>query len=136
MTIVVVIVVTLSAAWIISLRLKRTIQNRRAIGQSITLQYADQNESIAKQLPRNGIIKDKISIGRTSDNFVVTLDRPINVEDGHVSEVVIRHRHIGQYIGSTKEIHVHLLIPKVKLVKDEYLVDDFMHAAWLTIKAN
>jgi hypothetical protein len=130
----VIVISTLLAVWIIYLRLKGTIQNRRAIGQKVILKYADQNDSIAKELPRTGVIKEKIRIEKTDDNFVIKLDKPINFENDDFNEVVIRHRHVGQYIGSTKEIDVHLLIPRVSLAKDKYLTDDFSHVAWLTIK--
>jgi hypothetical protein len=129
-----IIILTLLTAWILYLRLKSTIQNGRAIGQKVILKYADQNDSIAKELPRTGIIKEKIRIEKTNDNFVVKLDRPINFENDDFYEIIIKHRHVGQYVGSTKEIDVHLLIPRVKLVKDKYLTDDFSHVAWLTLK--
>ena len=109
----VIVISTLLTVWIIYLRLKGTIQNRRAIGQKVILRYADQNDSIAKELPRTGVIKEKIRIEKTDDNFVIKLDKPINFENDDFKKVVIRHRHVGQYIGSTKEIDVHLLIPRV-----------------------
>ena len=122
----VIVISTLLTVWIIYLRLKGTIQNRRAIGQKVILKYADQNDSIAKELPRTGVIKEKIRIEKTDDNFVIKLDKPINFENDDFNEVVIRHRHVGQYIGSTKEIDVHLLIPRDSLAKDKYLIDDLV----------
>lgn len=131
---VLVIILTLLASWTIYLRLKRKIQNGRAIGQRVVLGYSDQNTDIEKEPPRTGLIKGKIKIEKTDDNFIVKLDRPINYDNYDFDEIVIRHRHVGHYIGSTSEIDVHLLLPRVKLVKDKYLFDDFSHVAWLTLK--
>jgi hypothetical protein len=130
----IIIILTLLTTWIIYLRLKSKIQNRRAIGRQIILSYSDQNTTIEKELPRTGIIKEKIKIERTDDNFVIKLDQPINFENYDFDEVVVRHRHVGHYVGSNKEVDVHLLIPRVKLVKDKYQFDDFNHVAWLTLK--
>ncbi|MBI3220530.1 MAG: hypothetical protein HYZ44_13535 [Bacteroidetes bacterium] len=131
---VLLIILTLLAMRIVIFAIKKRIQNRIAIGLPITLSYADHNTTIEKELPRTGIIKDKIRIDKTKDNFVVQLDRPINFENYDFDEVVVRNRHVAQYIGRTGEIDVHLLIPRVKLVKEKYKIDDFSHVAWLTLK--
>ena len=131
---IIIIILTLLASWTIYLRLKSKIQNERAIGQRVVLKYADQNTTIENELPRTGLIKSKIKIEKTGDNFLVKLDRPINYDNYDFDEIVIRHRHVGRYIGSTNEIDVHLLLPRVKLVKDKYQFDDFSHVAWLTLK--
>lgn len=131
---IILIILTLLTAWIVYLQAKSKIQNKKAIGQRVTLEYADQNDGITSQLPRTGIIKNKIKIDKTNDNFVVKLDRPIHFESYDFEEIVVRHRHVGRYIGSTEEIDVHLLLPRVKLVKDKYLFDDFSHVAWLTLR--
>lgn len=133
MTIIIIILI-LVTSWIIYLQLKSKIQNRRAIGQRVVLKYADQNATIEKELPRTGLIKRKIKIEKTDDNFLVKLDRPINYDNYDFDEIVIRHRHVGHYIGSTNEVDVHLLLPRVKFVKDKYQLDDFSHVAWLTLK--
>jgi hypothetical protein len=134
MTTLIIILTLLTVGIFYLQQKKKATQNDRAIGQKVILKYADQNDSIAKELPRTGIIKGKIKIEKTTDNFVVKLDRPINFENDDFYEIVVKHRHVGQYIGSTKEIDVHLLMPRVKLVKDKYLIDDFSHVAWLTLK--
>jgi hypothetical protein len=125
---------TLLASWIVYLKLKSKIQNGRAIGQRVVLKYADQNTTIENELPRTGLIKRKIPIGKTDDNFLIKLEQPINYDNYNFDEIVVRHRHVGRYIGSTSEIDVHLLLPRVKLVKDTYQFDDFSHVAWLTLK--
>lgn len=131
---VLIIILTLLTALTAYFQLKSKIQNKRSIGQKIILEYADQNDTIASELPRTGVIKDKIKIGKTGDNFVVKLDRPIHFDNYDFDEIIVKHRHVGHYIGSTKEVDVHLLLPRVKLVKDKYLIDDFSHVAWLTLR--
>lgn len=133
MTLVITILVLL-ASWVFYLHLKSKIQNGRAIGQRVVLKYADQNTEIENQLPRTGLIKRKITIGKTYDSFIIKLDEPINYDNNDFDEIVVRHRHVGRYIGSTSEIHVHLLLPRVELVNDTYQIDDFIHVAWLTLK--
>lgn len=133
MTLVITILVLL-ASWIVYLHLKSKIQNGRAIGQRVVLKYADQNTKIENQLPRTGLIKRKITIGKTDDSFLIKLDQPINYDSNDFDEIIVRHRHVGRYIGSTSKINVHLLLPRVELVKDTYQVDDFSHVAWLTLK--
>lgn len=130
----IVTILTLLASWIVYLQLKSKIQNGRAIGQRVVLKYADQNTTIENQLPRTGLIKRKIAIGKTENNFLIKLDQPINYDNNDFDEIIVKHRHVGRYIGSKSEINVHLLLPKVELIKDTYQVDNFSHVAWLTLK--
>ena len=98
------------------------------------LVYVDQNESIKNELPRKGTIQCKLRIGNKSDNFIINLDEPIFHDNSTFNKVVIRERHLGEYIGSNNETGVHLLLPKQKTITDRNSWDSFDHTAWLTIK--
>jgi hypothetical protein len=122
------------ALWVIYSRLRKKELNKKAIGRIVTLGYADHNTLIAKELPRRGKIASTINIESKVDNFVVDLDEPIYFDNYDFKEIVVRERHAGNYIGSKAETHVHLLLPRVKLLKNHYHFDDFSHVAWLTLK--
>jgi hypothetical protein len=100
----------------------------------VTLNYADQNDLIERELPRTGRITRVIDIEGKVDNFLIDLDQPIYFDNYGFREIVVRERHVGHYIGLDTETQVHLLLPRIKLVKDKYKFDDFSHVAWLTLK--
>ncbi len=131
---ILVFIFFLLTSLIIYIWLKRKIYNNRAISQRVVLTYADQNFLIEQELPKTGVIHSKIRIGKTNDNFIVQLDIPMKYGTISFSEIVIRHRHVNHFIGSASPIHVHLLLPKVKLAQDTYQFDDFNHAAWLIVE--
>jgi hypothetical protein len=128
------IILTILVLWIIYSRLRKKQLNKKAIGRQVTLNYADQNDLIERELPRTGRITKTIDIESKADNFLIDLDQPIYFDNYDFREIVVRERHTGHYIGSDRETHVHLLLPKIKLVKDKYKFDDFSHVAWLTLK--
>jgi hypothetical protein len=128
------IILTILVSWIIYSRLRKKQLNKKAIGRLVTLVYADQNAIIEKELPRTGKITKTINVEGKIDNFVVDLDQPFYFDNYDFKEIVIRERHAGHYIGSNEETHVHLLLPRVKLMKDQYKFDDFSHVAWLIVK--
>ena len=108
--------------------------NNAAVGRRVLLTYAGRNDEIKNELRWTGTIHRKLRIGSKSDNFVIILNEPIIHKHSVFSEVVVRERMLGKYIGSSKPTEVHLFLPKRKMIKGKYKWDSFEHAAWLTIQ--
>jgi hypothetical protein len=127
------IIIGLILTWITYLRTKKYINHRRAIGQTITIKYADQNFSFETIFPKTGKITKLIKVGKQI-MFILDLDISFGYDKGNFKEIVIAERHVGSYIGTNAEIDVHVLLPKMKLTKEKYLITDFDHVVWATIK--
>jgi hypothetical protein len=114
---------------------EKRVLNNGAVGRKVLLTYADRNDKIKNELQWTGTIQRKLRIGNKSDNFVINLNEPIIHNHSVFSEVVVRERLLGRYIGSNKPTEVHLFLPKQKMVnyKGKYKWDSFNHVAWFTI---
>ena len=108
--------------------------NKVAVGRRVLLSYADQNDLIKTELPRTGTIQRTVRIGSKSDNFLIILDEPIVFKNSSFTQIVVRERILGNYIGSNKDTDAHLLLPKHLPIGDKEKWDSFDHSAWLTIR--
>lgn len=108
---------------------KKHVSRKKAIGQKVRLEYADHNYEYENILPIDGVITKELIIDKAIF-YVIELDIPIKGR----SKILIKARHVGKYVGSDKEIDVHLLLPKVELNKTSYSLDDFIHEVWATVK--
>jgi hypothetical protein len=109
------------------------VLNNGAVGRKVLLTYAGRNDKIKNELRWTGTIQRKLRIGNKSDNFVINLNEPIIHNHSVFSEVVVRERLLGKYIGSNKPTEVRLFLPRQKMTKDKYKWKSFDHVAWLTI---
>ncbi|SHH91017.1 hypothetical protein SAMN04488109_6020 [Chryseolinea serpens] len=112
---------------------EKRVLNGVAIGRKVLLTYADQNNEMKSELQWTGIVQRKLRIGNKSDNFVINLNEPIIHHNSVFSEVVVRERRLGNYIGSNKPTAVQLLLPKQGMRKDKYKWDAFDHVGGLTL---
>ena len=113
---------------------EKRVLNNVAVGRKVLLTYAGRNDKIKNDLRWTGTIQRKLRIGSKSDNFVINLNEPIIHNNSVFSEVVVRERLLGRYIGSNKPTEVHLFLPRQKLNKDRYKWDSFDQVGWLTIQ--
>jgi hypothetical protein len=110
---------------------EKTVLNNAAVGRKVLLTYGDPSDGTRSELQWKGTIQRKVRIGNTFDNFVITLNEPIIHNQSAFSEVVVRERLLGKYIGSNKATEVHLLLPKQKMTEDKFKWDAFEQSAWL-----
>ncbi len=115
------------------LRFKKFYAHKNSIGQHIIINYFDQNIYIENTFPLKGIISRKIKIGMGTF-FIVNLDNSFIYNDKEYNTIIIKERHVGYYIGQNKEIHVHVLLPKIKLDNRSYSLKDFDHVVWAIIE--
>ncbi len=127
------IIIGLILTWIVYLKTKKYFAHRKALGQRVTIKYADQNYNFETIFPKTGTITDFIKVGKQS-MFVLDLDNSFGYDKGDFKKNVITERHIGRYIGTKDEIDVHVLLPKMELTKEKYLFNDFDHVVWATVK--
>lgn len=111
---------------------EKRVLNGVAIGRKVLLTY-DQNNEMKSELQWTGTIRRTMRIGNRSDNFVVNLNEPIIHHNSVFSEVVVRERRLGKYIGSNKPTEVQLLLPKRGVMNDKYKWDAFDRVGGLTI---
>jgi len=113
---------------------QKRVLNSGAVGRKVLLTYGGRNDKLKNKLQWTGTIQRKLRIGSKSDNFVINLNEPIIHNNSVFSEVVVRERLLGKYIGSNKATAVHLFLPKQKMIEHKYKWDSFEHVAWLTIQ--
>jgi len=113
---------------------EKRVLNNVALGRKVLLTYTGQKGKIKNELRWTGTIHRKLKIGRKSDNFAIYLNEPIIHNNSVFSEVVVRGRLLGKYIGSNKATEVHLFLPKQKMIKRKYKWDAFEHVAGVTIQ--
>lgn len=128
------IILTIGVGYTVYSRIKKFELNKAAVGRKVLLSYTDRNDIIKAEMPRTGVIKRMLRIGRKMDNFVIKLDEPIVFNNSNFNEVVVRERILGSYIGSNKKTDVHLLLPKGKDISEKEKWDSFEHVAWLNIR--
>jgi len=127
------IIIGLIILWIIYSKITQAVRHKNAIGQQMIVNYFDQNHHFETIFPKKGILTEKIKIGKVKRFFVVDFDVPFNYDNREFKKIVIQERHLRNYIGSDKEVHVHVLLPKTTLDKDKYSFDQFDHVVWATI---
>ncbi|WP_164731718.1 hypothetical protein [Flagellimonas beolgyonensis] len=111
---------------------KKAIQHRNAIGQKVTVDYADHNTIFQSIFPKTGIIKSKLKIDNGTF-FTLELEDFFNYDGNTFKTLIVKERHYARYIGSKKRIDVHVLLPKISLNKSSYTRSEFDHAVWATI---
>jgi hypothetical protein len=129
-TILIIIIGLWGFTWV-----KRTSTHHKAIGSHVTVNYFDQNFDFESIFPATGTITRQIYINNTVF-FVVLLEKTFIYYNTEYKDIIIKERHAGQFIGSTNEIHIHVLLPKVTLEKDQYKFDDFEQVVWATVKCD
>jgi hypothetical protein len=112
---------------------EKRVLNHIAVGRRVLLTYANRNPDIKSELQWTGIVQRKLRIGNRSDNFVIRLNEPIIHHNSVFSEIVVRERMLGKYIGSNKPTAVRLLLPKQGTRKKKYKWDAFDRVGELTI---
>ncbi len=127
------IIIGLIFVWIIYSKARKYFCHKRAIGQYVTINYADQNISFETIFPKTGTIKKSIKVDNQT-MFVVELDNLINYKLDSYERIVIVERHTGKYIGARTETNVHVLLPKIELTKENYTLKNFEHAVWATLE--
>lgn len=129
------IIIGLILTWIIYFKAKKYFKHRQAIGQRVIIEYADQNTDFETIFPKTGTIIGFIKVGK-KNMFILDLDTSFGYGEGDFKKIIIAERHVGCYIGTKGEIDVHVLLPKMELTKDKYLLNDFYHVVWARIKPN
>ena len=102
-------------------------------GRKVKIKYEDQNEDFKTILPVTGFLTEKIKI-ENGIFHVVSLDHPIKYENRSFEKIMIRERHLGKVINEKTDVDIHLLLPKTKIDKEIYKLDQFDHVAWGSIR--
>lgn len=98
----------------------------------VRIEYFDQNETFAAQLPREGLI---VATPRASDSsvdwYLVLLDAPVVSEGAEHASVLIASRWKGKPIvgGQPASVFI-LLVPPGQVVTDGFSYKQFVHVAW------
>ena len=129
----IIILLLIFILWRLYLWFKKWYLNKKAIGKRFSIHYFDQNINFENIFPLNGIITEKIKIGKGLF-FVMKLDNSFAYDFGNCDTICIRERHLGFYIGSKKPVHVHVLLPKIDLNLKKYKFKQFDHVVWAEIK--
>ena len=98
----------------------------------MTIDYYAQNRDFEKIFPKKGEIRGTIKIGRQK-LFLLDLDDPFTYKNSDFKNIAIRERLFTDYIGENDEVQVHVFLPKTRLDKDQYKIEDFHHVAWATV---
>lgn len=114
-------------------KFNRSIKHKDIIGKKVLVSYWDQNTDFEAIFPMTGILTEKIKVG-TQDFFIVQFDKSFVYHNRDYEKIAIKERHIGNYIGSDGEVHVHVFLPKKELMQDQYELADFDHVVWATVK--
>jgi hypothetical protein len=113
------------------------------VGQRITVDYFDQNDSFKSILPRSGRIVREISLTDWDRGWnLLQLDEPFDFqhqiaepyvfENMHVTHLLIKSRWDGFAIGADEATSVFvLLVPDPSICADENVSSkDFIHVCW------
>ncbi len=99
----------------------------------LRIEYFDQNESFAKQLPREGLV---VAAPQSCDSplhwHLVQLDAPVVYEQVEHTLLLLAARWEGYPIGSTEPTSVFILLvpPSSSAVTDGFSHRHFPHIAW------
>jgi len=99
----------------------------------LRIEYFDQNESFAKQLPREGLVVAKPKSGDSALPWhLVQLDAPVVYEQTEHTLVLLAARWEGYPIGGTEPASVFILLvpPSISTVTDGFSHKQFPHIAW------
>ena len=113
------------------------------IGQEITVEYFDQNESFKHLLPRSGRIVRAVSLEDWGAGwYLLELDAPFDYQhkvaepyvfrELHITHLLIKSRWKGFDIGGVEPTSVFvLLVPDLAILeKDNISGKDFIHICW------
>jgi hypothetical protein len=113
------------------------------VGQQITVEYFDQNESFKTLLPRSGRIVKELSLTDWGPGWkLIDLDEPFDYQHKmgdpyvfralHVTQLLIKSRWEGFPIGGAEPTSVFvLLVPDpLVLTKGNPSSKDFFHVCW------
>lgn len=98
----------------------------------LRIEYFDQNESFASQLPRLGTIEHELVFSDSAGPwFLVKLDSPVLYEGQSCSRLLLGSRWDGYPIGGQEVTSVFiLLVPEGLVLKPDQSRNEFTHVAW------
>jgi hypothetical protein len=113
------------------------------IGQEITVEYFDQNESFKSFLPRSGRLVREVSLEDWGVGwYLLELDEPFDYQhkvaepyvfrELHITHLLIKSRWEGFDLGGSEPTSVFvLLIPEVTVLERSNISSkDFIHVCW------
>ena len=113
------------------------------IGTRLKVEYFDQNDHFALQLPRYGIITRQLQAEHgVNDWFLLTLDEPFDyqfksqgsftLEQLHCEQILIRSRWKDHRVGDKTPTSVFILLIRDEeyLNKEPIQIEKFYHVAW------
>ena len=102
----------------------------------INLTYFDQNESFARALPQPGRVRTVVrNVAARSSGIawaVLELDQPLEYQNRHHRQVLIRSRWQGHAVGDDEPTSVFILLPRNSeaVPQSEFDLANFDHVAW------
>jgi len=98
----------------------------------LRIEYADQNESFAAQLPRFGtVVAQPKSCDSSHTWYLVHLDAPVVYKGAPYTHILIASRWQGYSIGDAEPTSVFiLLVPRSMQVGDGFSYHQYLHVAW------
>ena len=100
--------------------------------RQLRIEYFDQNESFAGQLPRLGVIEEELAFtDSTGPWYLVRLDATVSYGEQSYSRLLLMSRWEGYQIGGTEETSVFiLLVPESVAPNVHQSHKQFVHVAW------
>ena len=103
------------------------------IGSRVHLEYFDQNETFARQLPREGTVLRRVTSRDGADDwFLIELGKSVEWDGRAYHHVLVRSRWMGYPLGGPEPTSVFLLLvadPQV-VGADPVALEQFPHIAW------
>lgn len=98
----------------------------------LRIEYFDQNDSFASQLPRHGTVEQELAFSDSAGPwYFVRLDAPVLYEEQSYSHLLLMSRCEGFQIGRQNETPVFmLLVPPGMVPKPDQSRTQFVHVAW------
>ncbi|MES2791160.1 MAG: hypothetical protein V4719_16215 [Planctomycetota bacterium] len=100
--------------------------------QRLRIEYFDQNESFASQLPRLGTIEQELAfVDSAGPWYLVRLDAPVFYQEKGYSQLLLMSRWVGYSIAGQEKTSVFmLLVPDGVAPKPTQSHKLFSHVAW------
>jgi hypothetical protein len=98
----------------------------------LRIEYFDQNESFASQLPRLGIIEQELAFADSPGPwYLVRLDAPVFYQEQRYSQLLLKSRWEGYPVNGQAETSVFmLLVPEGVAPQADQSHTQFVHVAW------
>ena len=98
----------------------------------VRIEYFDQNEAFAPNLPRTGRVTRKTRSEHVDNWHLVELDKPVAFENLETTWLLIRSRWQGHEIGEAEPTSVFLLLvkPSQLPLAEPIQPDEYLHVAW------